>query len=96
MIDKCYEKANDFNPDSVLDPNKHNIKILAPFGIRPKACIPSRFALMATKMVTFHAIQNLEFKFTAKTEYQLKFKTGNSGLKFDNDFLLNIGIRQRK
>ncbi|KXJ83959.1 hypothetical protein RP20_CCG022305 [Aedes albopictus] len=55
------QNRRDINPDTYL-----------PFGIGPRNCIGSRFALMEMKAVLYYLLLNFSFEVTEKTQIPLK------------------------
>ncbi|XP_045448629.1 cytochrome P450 9e2-like [Melitaea cinxia] len=58
-----------FNPDRFSDENKHNIKPFTymPFGVGPRNCIGSRFALLEVKVLVYNLILNFKVVKCSKT-----------------------------
>nr|ANS06317.1 cytochrome P450 [Agasicles hygrophila] len=57
-----YPDPEKFDPERFNDENKHNIDPNAylPFGLGPRNCIGSRFALMEIKTIYFYLLQHFE------------------------------------
>jgi cytochrome P450 family 9 len=72
---KYWPNPEKFDPERFSDENKHNINAGAyiPFGVGPRNCIGSRFALMESKAVLYYMLLNFSFDATAKTEIPLIF-----------------------
>ncbi|XP_021202508.2 cytochrome P450 9e2 [Bombyx mori] len=64
-----YEEPEKFIPERFLDENKHKIKpfTFMPFGVGPRYCIGSRFALMEMKILLFRLMLNFKVLKCAKT-----------------------------
>lgn len=78
MSEEYYENPSKFNPDRFGDENKSNINpgAFLPFGVGPRACIGSRFALMELKCLIYHLVRDFSIEVTGKTDIPLKFKKG--------------------
>ncbi|KAG4075135.1 hypothetical protein HA402_006152 [Bradysia odoriphaga] len=75
--DERYWKNPDvFDPERFSDENKHTINTGAfiPFGLGPRNCIGSRFALMEAKAVIFYLLLNFKFESNIQTQIPLKLK----------------------
>lgn len=73
---KYYPNPDKFDPERFSDENKHliNPDTYLPFGIGPRNCIGSRFALMQVKALIYHLSLNFSFHVTEKTQIPLKLK----------------------
>ncbi|XP_075973978.1 cytochrome P450 9e2-like [Anticarsia gemmatalis] len=58
-----------FDPERFSEENKHNIKpfTYVPFGLGPRNCIGSRFALCEIKVMTYQLLQQMELSPCEKT-----------------------------
>lgn len=58
-----YENPDKFNPERFSDENKNEINpsTFLSFGIGPRICIGSRFALLETKVIFCYLLRNFEF-----------------------------------
>ncbi|XP_052740073.1 probable cytochrome P450 9f2 [Bicyclus anynana] len=65
-----------FYPERFSDENKHNIKPFTymPFGMGPRNCIGSRFALMELKVLIFTLVLNFKIVKTAKTSDPIELR----------------------
>lgn len=72
---KFFPEPENFNPDRFSEENRGNIDpdTFLPFGIGPRNCIGSRFALMELKTIFYHLLLNFSFEATEKTQIPLKF-----------------------
>lgn len=72
-----------FDPERFSDENRSKIDpdTYLPFGIGPRNCIGSRFALMELKTVIYYLLLNFSFEVTQKTQNPLKFDKNPIGLK---------------
>lgn len=65
-----------FDPERFSDENKGNINpnTYLPFGIGPRNCIGSRFALMEAKAIFFYLLSSFVIETSPKTQNPLKLK----------------------
>ena len=72
-----------FDPERFNDENRGNIDpdTYLPFGIGPRNCIGSRFALMELKTIFYYLLLNFKFDVCAKTQIPLKFAKLPFGLR---------------
>ncbi|XP_055696961.1 probable cytochrome P450 9f2 [Phlebotomus papatasi] len=80
---KYFPEPEKFDPERFSDENKSSINQSAymPFGVGPRNCIGSRFALMEVKSLIFYLIVNFHFDLSNKTEVPLVMKGSFVGLK---------------
>ncbi|XP_055529182.1 probable cytochrome P450 9f2 [Wyeomyia smithii] len=78
---KYYPTPEKFLPERFSDENKSSINLGAylPFGIGPRNCIGSRFALMEVKAIVYHMLKNFSFAKTRNTEVPLTLAKGMAG-----------------
>ncbi|KAF7286472.1 hypothetical protein GWI33_005111 [Rhynchophorus ferrugineus] len=71
---KYYEDPNKFDPERFSIENKHKIRpyTYLPFGLGPRNCIGSRFALLEIKILFFKLLLNFELGIGEKMVYPLK------------------------
>lgn len=91
--EQFFPEPDKFDPERFSDKNKHNVRAYAPFGLGPRACIASRFALMSMKALVFRLVEKFEFECGEKTAIPLILKKGASGLEFEGDIWLRIKNR---
>lgn len=65
-----YPNPEVFDPERFSDENKGNIKpyTYMPFGLGPRNCIGSRFALLETKTLFFNIMSKFNINVTSKTQ----------------------------
>ncbi|XP_055308854.1 probable cytochrome P450 9f2 isoform X2 [Sitodiplosis mosellana] len=73
---KYYQDPEKFNPDRFNDENKHNVlpSAYVPFGVGPRNCIGSRFALMEAKAILYNLLLNFSFEPNKDTKIPIKLK----------------------
>ncbi|XP_045771566.1 probable cytochrome P450 9f2 isoform X3 [Maniola jurtina] len=76
MDPQYHPNPTKFNPDRFSEENKHNIKPFTymPFGMGPRNCIGSRFALMELKVLIYDLVLNFKFVKCAKTMDPIELK----------------------
>ncbi|CAG9785965.1 unnamed protein product [Diatraea saccharalis] len=93
MDPQYYPNPEVFNPDRFSEENKRNIQpfTFMPFGMGPRACIGSRFALLELKVLLFTLVSNFKILKCPKTidpivlaanDFNIKAK-GHTWLKFE-------------
>jgi cytochrome P450 family 9 len=94
--EQYFPNPQKFDPERFSDDNKKKINTGAylPFGIGPRNCIGSRFALMESKAVIYYMILNFHFEITAKTQMPLKITKGMAGFGAENGIHLRLRPRQ--
>jgi len=92
---KYYPNPEKFVPERFSDENKHNIKpyTYLPFGIGPRNCIGSRFALLENKLIIVNLLQNFKIVPVEKTSIPLKLSTSNPHPLPEGGFWLGIKSR---
>lgn len=96
MDPKYYPNPEVFDPERFSDTNKGSIQpgTYFPFGIGPRNCIGSRFALMGVKSIVFHLILNFKLDMSEHTQHPLKLLNGPSAnLVPEKGFWANIKER---
>ncbi|XP_015598534.2 cytochrome P450 9e2-like [Cephus cinctus] len=85
-----------FDPERFNDENKDKIVPYTyfPFGLGPRICIGNRFALMETKMIMTHLVQNFLFKRTEKTLDSTKFTLKSLTVLPEEGFWLQLEPRK--
>lgn len=81
-----------FDPDRFNDENikYQNLNAYAPFGIGPRNCIGSRFALMDVKTVIYQMLLNFSFEVTEKTPIPFKFKKSMMSVGAEDGFWIKL------
>ncbi|XP_066251298.1 cytochrome P450 9e2-like [Euwallacea similis] len=79
-------------PERFSEENRGSIKpyTYMPFGLGPRACIGSRFALLEIKIMMFYLLNSFEIVPTNKTLIPLKFDTSNVAFMPKGGFQLGL------
>lgn len=93
---KYYPNPSKFDPERFSEANKGNIdpSTYLPFGIGPRNCIGSRFALMEIKAIMYQLLLNFSFERNEKTQIPLKLTKGFVGLGAENGMHLRLKLRK--
>ncbi|KAF7286477.1 cytochrome P450 9e2-like [Rhynchophorus ferrugineus] len=86
-----YPDPEKFVPERFSDENKAKIKpyTYIPFGLGPRNCIGSRFALLETKVLLFKMLLNFEISLSDKMPVPLRLSKGLN-ISVDGGFWFNI------
>lgn len=89
---KNFENPMQFLPDRFSDANKHKIKsgTFIPFGIGPRKCIASRFAIIASKAIIFQLLVQFTIQPYEKTQIPLRFAKTVMNWKVENGIHLEF------
>ncbi|XP_053682992.1 probable cytochrome P450 9f2 [Sabethes cyaneus] len=84
-----------FDPERFSDANKANINldVYLPFGIGPRNCIGSRFALMELKAIVYHMLLKFPFQRSENTQIPLKLKKGFVALSTEKGMFMQLQAR---
>lgn len=98
---KFYPVPEKFDPDRFSDENKRKINAYTylPFGLGPRNCIGSRFALLEIKTVFFHLLHNFAIVPTNKSIIPVKLSAKGFSLTAEGGFwfgLKKLKIKNRK
>ncbi|KAJ3645263.1 hypothetical protein Zmor_022932 [Zophobas morio] len=91
-----YPNPERFDPERFNDENKAKIVpgTYMPFGIGPRNCIGSRFALLEIKTLFFHLLSKFDLVPTEKTEIPLRLSPKKANMSPENGF--HLGLKPRK
>jgi cytochrome P450 family 9 len=90
-----------YHPDpTVFDPerfsaenkDKINASTYLPFGIGPRNCIGSRFALLQSKILLYYLLLEFDFVTTSKTQIPIKIRKDSALLLSENGF--HVGLKR--
>lgn len=84
-----------FDPERFNDENKRDINLGAylPFGIGPRNCIGSRFALMEVKAVMYFLLLKFSFERGPKTQIPMQLRKGFTNLGPENGMHMELKLR---
>ncbi|KFB49803.1 AGAP012296-PA-like protein [Anopheles sinensis] len=90
-----YPEPEKFDPERFSEENKHRINLDAylPFGVGPRNCIGSRFALMEVKAVIYHLLLVFSLERVEQTEVPVRLKKGFVALTTENGVHLGFKLR---
>lgn len=83
--ERYFKDAHKFIPERFSEENRHNIDpdTYLPFGIGPRNCIGSRFALMEIKTVIYYLLLNFDFDVAKNTNIPIKLTNNPTQLQVD-------------
>ncbi|KAK4874000.1 hypothetical protein RN001_013360 [Aquatica leii] len=84
-----------FDPERFNDENKHSIEPFSylPFGVGPRSCIASRFALMESKIIIFNLLSKFNIVRIQKTPDPIKIAKATLNFVAEGGFWL--GLKRR-
>ncbi|CAH1645266.1 unnamed protein product [Spodoptera littoralis] len=91
-----FPEPEKFDPDRFAEENKHKINPNAymPFGVGPRNCIGSRFALCEIKVITYQILRHMELSPCEKTCIPAKLATDNMNLRLHGGHWLRFRLRK--
>jgi cytochrome P450 family 9 len=95
---KFYPEPEKFIPERFSKENAKNIHPFAylPFGVGPRNCIGSRFALMETKALFVSILSKFTIEVNSKTEIPLQFMPDTFQNRPKNGVWLSLKVKQKK
>ncbi|KAG5667582.1 hypothetical protein PVAND_015559 [Polypedilum vanderplanki] len=95
--EKYFPNPEVFDPYRFSDERKGEIlNYYMPFGIGPRICIASRFALMEVKVLIFKILSKFTFEACEKTPKKLKAKPSLTEFQFTEDIIVELKPRDGK
>ncbi|XP_026482128.1 cytochrome P450 9e2-like [Ctenocephalides felis] len=96
--EKYYDNPHKFDPSRFSEENKNNIKPFTymPFGVGPRNCIGSRFALMEMKTLLFNILKEFDIVPSEKTQIPLKLAKGLMQMKPEKGFWVKLQPRKTR
>ncbi|XP_049294624.1 probable cytochrome P450 9f2 isoform X2 [Anopheles funestus] len=93
-----YPDPDRFDPERFNEENRHKIPLGAylPFGIGPRNCIASRFALMEVKAIVYHLLLHYEFQRCDRTQVPIQLAKGFTPLQAEKGVYLKLKPRQKE
>lgn len=94
---KYYPNPDRFDPERFSAENRKSINPATyfPFGVGPRACVASRFALMELKAAVYYLLRDFDVECSGKTDAHLKLKPGSFSLEPANGFWLQLKLRNK-
>ncbi|EFN63656.1 Cytochrome P450 9e2, partial [Camponotus floridanus] len=92
-----FKEPGRFDPERSLGDRKKeslNCGAYLPFGLGPRMCIGSRFALLETKVLLFHLLARCDLEPCEKTSIPFKFSKNIFNLMPEGGFWLNVSPRK--
>lgn len=92
---KYYPNPEKFDPERFSNENKHKINssTYMPFGVGPRNCIGSRFALMECKAVLFYLLSAFTFEVSEKTQIPLRLAKEQFRIVAEKGFWIHLKPR---
>lgn len=92
---KFYPNPEKFDPERFNEENKNKIQPYSylPFGIGPRNCVGSRFALLETKVLFFYLLKHFTIVPIARTEIPIKLSKAKFNLVAANGMWLGLKHR---
>uniref|UniRef100_U5EWP7 Putative cytochrome n=1 Tax=Corethrella appendiculata TaxID=1370023 RepID=U5EWP7_9DIPT len=89
---KYFPNPEKFDPERFSDDNKHEVDpaTFLTFGIGPRNCVGSRFALMQMKAIIFYILKYSRIEVSAKTQHPIQFEKSSFTLNAKNGFWVNF------
>uniref|UniRef100_A0A1I8NRE3 Cytochrome P450 n=1 Tax=Stomoxys calcitrans TaxID=35570 RepID=A0A1I8NRE3_STOCA len=90
-----FENPLKFDPERFSEENKASINPFAymPFGMGPRNCIGSRFALLETKVLIYYLLRHYKFEPAAKSCIPMELKASGLQLTAKNGFWIKFVAR---
>ena len=91
-----YKNPEKFDPERFLGDNKINLNsgIYLPFGMGPRGCVGSRFAILELKIILFHLLSRCNLKPCSKTRVPIKLNPKSIISLPEGGFWLKLEARE--
>uniref|UniRef100_A0A1I8PHS0 Cytochrome P450 n=1 Tax=Stomoxys calcitrans TaxID=35570 RepID=A0A1I8PHS0_STOCA len=89
---KYFENPTKFDPERFSEENKDAINqfVYLPFGVGPRNCIGSRFALLETKVLVYYLMRDFKFEKASKSCIPLEVKASGFQLAAKDGFWIKF------
>ncbi|KAJ2939829.1 hypothetical protein O0L34_g18023 [Tuta absoluta] len=90
-----FPNPDKFDPERFSEENKHNIKpfTYSPFGLGPRNCIGSRFALCEIKVMAYMLLRHMEVSPCPRTTIPAQLATGTFNILMKGGHWLRFKVR---
>jgi len=93
--ERYFENPNKFDPERFSEENKDTLGLYMPFGLGPRNCIGSRFALLEAKAILFYLVREFRIEAAKKTNIPMELSASNFQLMPKNGFWLKLVSRKQ-
>jgi cytochrome P450 family 9 len=95
---KYWPNPDKFDPERFSDANKDKIVPFTylPFGLGPRNCIGSRFALMEAKAIFYYILLKFRIEKSSKMAYPIKLKVSSVVFNGENGVWVKFAARDDK
>lgn len=92
-----FPNPDTFDPERFSDENKENIKpyTYMPFGLGPRNCIGSRFAILEIKTIFFYMLSKFNIVVTEKTQIPIVLDKKNFNIAGENGIWVGLEPRRK-
>ncbi|XP_012274106.1 cytochrome P450 9e2 [Orussus abietinus] len=93
---RYFPEPQKFHPERFSEENKDNIQpyTYMPFGVGPRKCLGTRFALMETKILFLHLLRRFVIKPTPKTRREVVFSKASFNMMIEGGFWVKFEPRK--
>ena len=97
MNEEFFHNPDNFDPERFSEENIHKIQqnTFIPFGIGPRACIGSRFALLEAKVLFVYLLKNFRFVKITKSPKILEPSKKKMKIEPDEGFWVGLEFRNK-
>lgn len=88
-----YSQPNKFDPDRFLNGDVDSF-VYMPFGLGPRICIATRFALMEMKVMLFYLVWHCDLESNIKTRIPMVFSKKSYFMTAEGDFWLKLRAKK--